>query len=73
MMNMKCMSSMMPSKKACLITLGAVGAAVAVGVGSLAVYNSRQMKMMRAAKRTGKILYKMGSVLQAASGAAEEF
>lgn len=65
--------SCMMNKKTLLITLGAVGTAVAIGAGSIAVYNSKQMRMMRAAKRTGKILYKMGSVLQAASGAAEEF
>ena len=71
-LNMKCMKkSCLPSKKICLISLGAVGAAMAIGVGSLAIYNSKQMRAMRIAKRTGKILYKMGSVLQAASGAVE--
>lgn len=73
MMNMNCMSGGMKNKKACLIAIGAVGTAVAVGVGSWMIYHSRQMRLMRTAKRTGKILYKMGNVLQAASGVAEDF
>ena len=42
-----------------------------VGVGAYAVWNSRQAKMLRAAKRTSLILNKTATILQSISTACE--
>ena len=55
-----------------MIALGAVGGVALLGAGAFAVWNSKQMRLMRAAKRTGKLLYKMGGAMQAISGIAED-
>ncbi len=59
-------------KKTLLFALGAMLGVTALGLGAAAVWNSRQLRAMRAAKRTGKLLYKMGTALQTVSGLAEE-
>ena len=59
--------------KTWMIVAGAVGGITLLGAGAFAVWNSKQMRMMRTAKRTGKLLYKMGSAMQAISGIAEDF
>ena len=64
--------SMMNNKKAWIISAGSVLGVAAIGVGAAMVWNSRQMRMARAAKRTGKLLYKMGTVLQSVSGIADD-
>ena len=51
-------------KKTMWILFGTVGGVAALGAGAYAIWNCRQMKMMRGAKRAGKILYKAGAVLQ---------
>lgn len=66
------MDSMMRHKKTWMITAAGVLGVAAMGVGAVAIWNSHQMRMMRAAKRTGKLLYKMGTVLQSVSGVAED-
>lgn len=53
------------------ILLGTVGGVAALGAGTYAVWNCRQMRMVRAAKRASKILYKAGSVLQSVSEIAD--
>ncbi len=62
------LSAKLPSKTAMLITLGSVGAVTALGVGAAAVYNSRQMKTARALKRTGRVLYTVGTTMRDISG-----
>ena len=70
-MNMS-MHSMMQNKKAWMITAASAMGVAAMGVGAYAVWNSRRMRMMRAARSTGKLLYNMGTVLQSVSGIAED-
>ena len=57
--------------KALLVTLGAVGSVTALGVAAAAIYNSRQMRTARTVKRTGKILYQVGTAMRNVSGIAE--
>lgn len=60
-----------PTMKTVVISVGslaAVGAAVAMGV---AVWNSRRMKLLRAYKRTGMILDRLGTVLQTVASVME--
>ncbi|MBR2018956.1 MAG: hypothetical protein IKA05_00995 [Clostridia bacterium] len=56
------------TKKTMLITLGAVGGVTALGVAAAAVWNSRQLRMSRAVKRTGKVLYQVGTAMRNVSG-----
>lgn len=58
-------------KKTVLLALGALGGVTAIGMTAAAVYNSRQMRMSRAVKRTGKILYQVGTAMRDVSGIAE--
>ena len=62
---------MTPDGKAMLITLGAVGSVTALGVAAAAIYNSKQMRTARTVKRTGKILYQVGTAMRNVSGIAE--
>ena len=59
------------TKKTMLITLGAVGSAVALGVTATALWNSREMRTARAVKRTGKVLYQVGTAMRNVSGMGE--
>lgn len=63
---------MCKNKKAIMITVGSALGVTALGLGAVAIWNCKQLRMMRAAKRTGKLLYKMGTVLQSVSGIAED-
>lgn len=56
------------NKKAIITAAAIVGGVSLLGGAFAAVWNSRQMKMMRAAKRTGKILNRIGCMLQNLSG-----
>ena len=56
------------AKKTALITAGALGAITLLGVSAAMVYNSKQMKAARALKRTGKILYMLGTAMRSVSG-----
>ena len=71
--NQNPMSSMLGgvNKKAVLITLGAVAGVTAFGVAAAAVWNSKQMRAARAVKRTGKILYQVGTAMRNVSGVTE--
>lgn len=59
------------TKKTMLITLGAVGSAVAIGVTATALWNSREMRTARAVRRTGKVLYQVGTAMRNVSGMGE--
>ena len=59
-------------KKKMWIVLAAAGGAAALGVGAYALWNSKQLRMVRTAKRAGKILYKTGAMLQTMSGVVGE-
>lgn len=48
--------------------VGAVGAAVAMGA---AVWNSRRMKLLRAYRRAGRILDRVGVAMQTVAGMME--
>lgn len=61
-----CMSS--TTKRTVLFAMGAVGAVTLLGVGAAMVYNSKQMKAARALKRTGRILYMLGTAMRSISG-----
>ena len=60
------------NKKAWMIALGAVSGVTALAVGAVAVWNSKQMRLMRAAKRTGRLLFRVGSAMQAVSGLVDK-
>ena len=55
------------NKKAMIAALCAVGGIAAVGLGVYAVWNSRQLRTARTAKRVGKVLNKAGAILQSVS------
>lgn len=59
------------TKKTALITLAAIGGVAAVGVTAAAVWNSKQMRASRAIKRTGKVLYQVGTAMRNVSGVSE--
>ncbi len=59
------------TKKKMAITLGAVGGMTAVGVVAAAVWNSKQMRTGRALKRTGRVLYQVGTAMRNVSGIGE--
>ena len=56
------------NKKPLLITLGAVGGVAAIGVTAAALWNSKQARTMRAIKRTGRVLYQVGTAMRNVSG-----
>ena len=59
------------AKKAALITLGAACGVTAVGIATAAIWNSKAMRTNRAIKRTGKVLYRVGSAMCDVSGMSE--
>jgi len=58
--------------KTMMIVLGSVGGAAALGVAAVSLWNSRQMRMMRAVKRTNAIVNRIGRALCRISEATEE-
>ena len=48
-----------------------IASATLIGAGAFLVWNSRQAKMIRAAKRASKILYKAGTILQSVAEVAD--
>ena len=65
------LKNMTPDGKTVLITLGAVGGVTALGVTAAAIWNSKQMRMARTVKKTGKILYQVGTAMRNVSGVSE--
>ena len=59
------------AKKSMVITLSAVGGVAMLGVAAAAVWNSKQMRMSRAVKRTGKVLYQVGTAMRNVSGVSD--
>ena len=57
--------------KTTMIAGGATAAGVAMIAAALAVWNSRQLKMLRAYKKTGKILSRVGIILQSIADGME--
>ena len=53
--------------KKMLIAAGVAGGCAVTVAAAAAVWNSRRMKMLRAYRRTGKILYRVGSAMQTIS------
>ena len=58
--------------KTMMIVLGSVGGAAALGVAAVSVWNSRQMRAMRAVRRTNAIVNRIGRALCRISEATEE-
>ena len=52
-------------------TAGIMAGIALAGAGAYLLWNSRQAKMLRTAKRTGKILRRTGAILQAVAEATE--
>lgn len=59
------------TKKNVMIALGTVGGIAAIGVTAAAVWNSREMRTARAVKRTGKVLYQVGTAMRNVSGVVD--
>lgn len=57
--------------KIAMIAGGSVAAGVAVIASAVAVWNTRQLKMLRTYKKTGKILGRAAAILQSVSAAME--
>ena len=55
-----------------IILLSVAGGMALLGGLGVAVWNSKQMRMARAVKRTGKILYQAGTALRSVSGVMAE-
>lgn len=56
------------TKKTLLCSIGALGAVALLGVTAAVIYNSKQMKAARALKRTGRVLYLLGTAMRSVSG-----
>ncbi len=56
------------AKKTALITFGAACGVTAVGIATAAIWNSKAMRTNRAIKRTGKVLYQVGTAMRNVSG-----
>lgn len=54
-----------------MIALGGIGGVALLGALAAGVWNSRQMRFARTMKRVDCVLYKLGGVLQSASGKRE--
>lgn len=59
------------NQRAIMIALGGIGGVALLGALAAGVWNSRQMRFARAMKRVDCVLYKLGGVLQSASGKRE--
>ena len=59
------------TKTTIFVTLGAVGAVTLIGVAAAMVYNCKQMRAARTLKRTGKVLYMLGTAMRNVSGMEE--
>ena len=59
------------AKKSMVIALSTAGGVAMLGVAAAAVWNSKQMRMSRAVKRTGKVLYQVGTAMRNVSGVSD--
>jgi hypothetical protein len=58
--------------KTMMVVMGSVGGAAAIGVAAVSLWNSRQMRAMRAVKRTNAMINRIGCAMCHFSEAAEE-
>ena len=63
--------NMKKQMKITAIAGGSVAAGIALIATAVAVWNSRQLKMLRAYKKTGMILGRVGTILQSVADAME--
>ena len=66
--DLSCCIPSQSTKKNILVAFGVVGAVAAIGITAAAVYNCKQMRAARALKRTGKLLYMLGTTMRNISG-----
>ena len=53
------------------ITAGVLGAVAELGAGAWVIYNSEQMRMLRATRRAGRLMNRVGVALQTLSTVVE--
>ena len=58
--------------KAIWTAVGLASGVAALGVAGVMIWNSKQLRTMRAVKRTGKIMYQVGTALRSISGVMAE-
>ena len=59
-------------KKVMITLVGIASGMAAIGTAGVMVWNSKQLRAMRAVKRTGRILYQVGTALRSISGVMTE-
>ena len=59
-------------KKVMITLVGIASGMAAIGTAGVMVWNSKQLRTMRAVKRTGRILYQVGTALRSISGVMVE-
>lgn len=59
-------------KKVMITLVGIASGMAAIGTAGVMVWNSKQLRTMRAVKRTGRILYQVGTALCSISGVMTE-
>ena len=59
------------NKKAIVIAAGTIGGITLLGIVAAMIYNSKQMKAMRVAKRASHVMYHVGTAMRNLSGEAE--
>lgn len=62
----------MKNQKLLWAALGTAGGLTAIGIGTMMIWNSRQMKLLRLTKRANRVLYKTGAALQSVATAVED-
>ncbi len=60
------------TQKTMWIVMGTVGGAMALGAAAVGVWNSKQMKTMRAMKKTNAVIHRVGTTLCKISEAGDE-
>lgn len=58
------MKMMNTHKKAVCITASIVGGVTVLGIAAMMIWNSKQLRTARTVKRTGKILYQIGTAMR---------
>lgn len=58
---------MIANRKTVMIAAGVVGTVAALGAVTVAVMNSKRMRLLRASKQAGRILYRVGETMQSVS------
>ena len=58
-------------RRALWITLGVTGGVAMLSAGAIAVWNSTRMRALRATRRAGRLMNKVGTALQSLSTVVE--